>query len=92
MNCSSVVVGVAAFLAIANPCVAAQPGSVDAAKLLVPEVLGRLYAIIETPTVVGDTATVKATLLDLHCNLKLVRNMTANSSGWVVATADCKKP
>lgn len=68
-----------------------EAGSVGAAQKLVPEYLGRLYTVTETPKLVGNKATVKASLLDLSCTLELVRSVSANDSGWVVEKVDCNK-
>ena len=92
MNRALSVMAFAVFLSAAGSCVAAQAGSSDAAKELVPEYLGKLYTVVETPVMAGNKATVKAKLVDLSCTLELVRHATANPSGWVVETVDCKKP
>lgn len=68
-----------------------EAGSSEAAQKLVPEYLGRLYTVTETPKVNGNRATVKASLLDLSCTLELVRSVNANDSGWVVDKVDCNK-
>jgi hypothetical protein len=81
----------AAFATIANPCSATQASDSGAVREFVPEYLGRLYTVVETPVMTGNKATVKAKLVDLICTLELARNATANLSGWVVEKLDCKK-
>jgi hypothetical protein len=79
-----------AFLAAAKH-VAAQTGSADAARAIVLEFLAKTYTVVEMPVIIGNKATVNATLVDLHCALNLVRHATANPSGWVVEKVVCNK-
>lgn len=92
LNKTLCAISVVTLMTSTNLCAAAQAGSAEAAKELVPEYLGRLYATVETPVVTGNNATVKAKLLDLNCTLDLVRHTTANTTGWLVEKVDCKKP
>lgn len=66
------------------------PSSAEAAKALVPVYLGKLFTLVDSPTIKGDRATVHATILNQSCVLTLVKHPTANESGWVVENQDCK--
>lgn len=81
------------LLLFASQCAFAAPiaGSDEAAKALIPEYLGGLFTIVDALVVKGDTATVNARILDQSCVLTLLKNSTANSSGWVVSKQSCKK-
>ena len=91
MKFASFVVMFSMLLANSIQCLAADAGSLDAAKDMVPAYLGKLYTILEKPVIQEDKAIVKAKLLDLDCAVTLVRHSTANSYGWVVDKHDCKK-
>lgn len=91
MNRTLLVMAFITFLSAARHVAAAQTGSADAAKEIVPEFLGKTYTVVEMPAIIGNNATVKATLVDLHCTINLVRHATANPSGWVVEKVVCNK-
>lgn len=69
----------------------AVPGSAEAVKAMVPAYLGQLLTVVDTPVVKGDTATVRARILDQTCNLTLTKNPAANEFGWVVSKQRCNK-
>lgn len=69
----------------------AEPGSADAVRAMIPVYLGQLLTKVDAPVVKGDAATVHVRILDRSCNLALVKNSTANESGWVVVKQNCNK-
>jgi len=74
-----------------STCFADEPGSAKTAQALVPELLGRLYTVADTPTIKGDVASVHATILDLTCHIELQRRLDALPAGWIATKIDCKK-
>lgn len=83
----------ALLLCIVTPIAVAapEPGSAEAVKAMVPVYLGQLLTVVDAPVVKGDTATVRAKILDMSCDLTLIKHPTANESGWVVSKQSCKK-
>lgn len=69
-----------------------QGGSAEAVKRLVPVYMGTLFTIVDEPVITGDSATVRARIVDQQCDL--VMKLTPRpgkhaASEWRVSQTTC---
>jgi hypothetical protein len=67
----------------------AESGSTQAARQLVPNLLGNLWTMVGQPEVNGDIAVIPATILNRSCKVTL-RKSTQTPDGWLAENIDCK--
>lgn len=69
----------------------AEPGTIDAARRVAPEFLGKFLSYVEDDaSISGDQVTFNVKMNPAKkCSVRMERNMTANPDGWVVNQISC---